>query len=428
MSQGDVGATDSPTRENGLGIAQNMAWNSVGNIVYLIAQWLLSYFVVRILGYGPAGIFSLAMSVGNSVCAVAAYSMRNYQASDIDNAYTDRQYILSRIVTSVISFVAAVVFVCVQSYGLETSLCVIGFSLFKISEAVSDVYQAIQQKHLRMDYVGKAYILKSVAEVVVFLAFLLVTGSLVVAVFALSIVSVVEIWTYERIVALRLSREDASQASPQPLAAELAAVRKLLVVCAPMAIYGVLFNTLVQVPRYQLQALRGDEVLGIYASVAMPIMLVQVAANYLFTPLTTPMARMYKDGETSRFVKMFMRVVAAIVIVSVVAFLVAALLGKPVYTLMYGESITDYLYLMYPLILCSVLTALSWFFANTLTILRKLGILLVGSCVAFVVALASGFPLIDAFGMNGASFACLAALGTFVVITGIGLFTARRSA
>ena len=420
-------ATERGRNAQGLGIAQNMAWNSIGNVVYLGAQWSLTFFVVRFLGYGPAGVFSLAMSVGNTVCALAAYSMRNFQASDVDQVFSDRQYVLSRVATSVVSAVATAVFVLCQPYDIETAICVMGYGVFKISEAFSDVYQAIQQKHLRMDYVGKAYILKSLLETVVFCLVILLTRSLPLAVCALGLISFAVILTYERITARRLAGSDYDRSTQHADSSAFEAVRDLLIACAPMAVYGVVFNTFVQVPRYQLEALCGKEALGIYASVAMPVTLVQIAANYLFTPLTTPMAMLRSEGDTKGFMRIFAKVTISILAVSVFAFIVAALIGEQVYRLMYGDSIVEYVYLMFPLIVCSVLTALAWFFANTLTVMRRLGILLAGSLLALVVALLAGTPFITAFGMNGASYACATALLVFVLVMVVGLLSAREA-
>lgn len=416
------------SEQEGLSIGQNVLWNSVGNLVYLAAQWLLSYLVVRLLGFGPAGVFSLAMSVGNTVCALAAYSMRNYQASDVDGMYSDRQYVLSRAVTSGVSLLATVAFVLAQPYEPQTALCVVIYSTYKISEAVSDVYQAIQQKHLRMDYVCKAYVLKSVSELAVFALALATTRSLTIGVCALSAASFAVILGYERTVALRLAGDGYGRRGQRYAGDATRTVWRLLADCVPMAVYGVLFNTLSQVPRYLLQSMSGDEVLGIYASVAMPVMLVQVAANYFFVPLTTPMAHMLRDGRRDELVRMFGKVVAGILAVTVLAFALAAVAGEPVYVLMYGEQIREHLYLVNPLILCSTLTALSWFFANVLTILRRLRLLLVGSALAFGVALATSAPLIGVMGMNGASFACAAALATFVAVALFGLVGELRGA
>ncbi|MBQ6394996.1 MAG: hypothetical protein IJH87_01425, partial [Atopobiaceae bacterium] len=389
---------------------------TLGNIVYLAAQWLISYAVVRVLGFGAEGTFTIATTVGNTACALAAFSMRNYQVSDVDGSYSDRQYILSRIVTSALAVLGCVVFSFFQPYDDTTSLVVLFYSLFKVSEAFSDVYQGIQQKYLLMDYVGRAYILKSAADLGIFVAAIMVTRSLVIACAALALVSFAEILLYERRTAMQLSESDARNRFSAGGNGG-GSVIDLLIACIPVAISGVLFNALIQIPRYQLGIIEGDEVLGIYASVAMPILLVQVAANYLFTPLVTPMTRNLKEGNRESFVRTIIRVLVSIVAITALAFAVAFLLGDQAYTLLYGETIRPYIQqLMYPLILSSALTAAAWFLTAVLTILRRLTALLVASGAAFAAALVTSPLLVRTFQMNGATFACIAALLVFIGI------------
>ena len=43
-------------------IFSDMMWNTVGNIVYCICQWVITILVVRFASYSEAGYLSLAMS------------------------------------------------------------------------------------------------------------------------------------------------------------------------------------------------------------------------------------------------------------------------------------------------------------------------------------------------------------------------------
>ena len=70
-------------------IATNILWNTFGNIVYLVCQWLLSVVVVRISGsYADAGVLTLAISTTNIFATLAAFSVRNYQVSDLSEKYS----------------------------------------------------------------------------------------------------------------------------------------------------------------------------------------------------------------------------------------------------------------------------------------------------------------------------------------------------
>lgn len=49
-----------------LSVKQNMLWNTAGSMVYLVCQWLITVFVVRLSdGYDAAGVLALGMAVSN---------------------------------------------------------------------------------------------------------------------------------------------------------------------------------------------------------------------------------------------------------------------------------------------------------------------------------------------------------------------------
>ena len=168
-----------------------------------------------------------------------------------------------------------------------------------------------------------------------------------------------------------------------------------------------------QVPRYALESMLGSEKLGIYTSVAMPVTLVQVSANYLFVPLTAPLAQCYLDKNSKRFYGIIKKVSIAIAVIAVCAFAGFGLLGKPVMCLLFGDSILPHLYLLNPLIVCSILVALSWFLSAALTVIRQLKGQLLLSLSSFILSCILSPLLISLFGMNGATFSYIVALLAF---------------
>lgn len=394
-----------------LSIRSNMIWNSAGSIVYLFSQWLLTYLVVRVLGYGEAGVFSLAITIGGSLASIALYSIRNYQVSDVEGRFSDGVYLVARALTSALSLVACAVFVLVNDYELMTTLCVIAYMLFKISEAWSDVYQGMLQRRMRLDYVGRSFVLKGVAEPIVFFVLLLTTRNLLLAMACLCATSFALVAFYDR----RRAWSVAADAPAATLRSSLSYVKPLLATCLPLAVFGLLFNTMGQAPRYFLEAQMGATVLGVYASVAMPVVVVQVSASFVFAPLTTPLASYLQAGDVARFhslIKKVLIILGGLSIVSIVGF---ALFGDWLLMLLFGSSIDGYQFLLMPLVVCSILVALSWFLSTVLVVIRKLGTLLAMSAISFLVVVAGSVPFIRALGMNGATFVFIAALSLFIL-------------
>lgn len=397
-----------------LSIKTNIIWNTAGNFVYLLSQWLLTYVVVLTLGYGEAGVFSLAMSIGNSLSTIATYTMRNYQVSDVAHTFSDSTYKASRYATSLVALAVCIVFIAANGYSSYIASCIVVFMIFKLSEAISDVYQGILQKESRMDFIGISFIIKGVSGVFAFTTAILVTRSLFLALLGLCLASFAVVIFYDK---RRASSFSSKKAEPT----QRSEIFALLKICLPIAVFGLLFNSMGQLPRYFLEAQLGTEMLGIYASVAMPVVIVQVSASFIFAPLATPFAIYLDKGDIHSFKRLFVKVLFFIGALSAVALLAFGLFGEWLLQLLLGPSITDYAYLVMPLVVCTILTAASWFLSTVLIITRKLKELLVASVLAFVIVTAGSIPAINGYGMNGASFVLIAALIVFVAGNAIAL-------
>ena len=398
--------------DEGLSVRANLIWNSIGNFAYLVSQWLFTYIVTSIMGFESAGVYALAVSISSTFFTIASYSMRNFQASDINLTYADSVYTASRWLTSAIATVACIVFSLANQYPTDTMLCISLYMLFKATEALSDVYQGVMQLRMRMDYIGISFLIKSILELAVFVIVLQTTRNLTIALGALFLSSLFVVLLY-----------DSRKASHfyTPTIPKLHDITTLLIACLPTAIYGLLFAAAGQLPRYFIEFQMGTEALGYYSSIAMPVAIIQVSASFIFSPLVTPLAQALNAGDTRRFISTIGRVIAAIVLIAVVGIIGFSLLGEWFYTLLFGETISPYLYLTIPLIACSVLVALSWFLATALTVMRKLKTLVCLSFVALLIVLIGTLPCIKLFGMNGATWIYILALaffssGCFIII------------
>lgn len=398
--------------EKVLSIKANMIWNSVGNFLYLVSQWLFTYIVVWAMGFESAGVFSLAMSMATIFCAVATYSMRNYQASDIQGIFSHKDYILSRVATSLLSFFICLITLGFTDYSFYSAACIFAYTLFKGSEALSDVYQGVLQRAMRMDYIGKAYLLKSVFDLLVFSAAIILFHDLLGALIALGIVSYAVVLLYERRTAYKFIKND--ECPRDKMSERGKRIWRLLVICFPIAVCGFLTNATGQIPRTYIEAEMGAEALGFYTSIAMPLMLVQVSANYFFTPLIVPLSESYYEKDWRRFFSLIKKVFLAIMVFAVVAFSLFNLFGEFIMVLLYGEEIIPYMFLMNPLIMSSLLVAVFWFLNAILIVIRAIKPLTILSLLSFLFTVFGGVPFLWTWGMNGATFVYIAALFLFI--------------
>ena len=386
-----------------LSVQKSILWNSVGSLIYLATQWLITILVVRLAGVDAAGNLALAMSVGNLMYSIALFGMRNFQVSDIVEEYRNGVYIASRLITCFFSVIIGTVYVLCMSYTAEQRWCIGIYCVFKASEALYDVYAGISQKVWRMDYIGKSWVIKGICTFVAFCGVLYLTKNIVFAILAMTIVSFVVILIYD----IPKNREIA-EISILWKGKEIAS---LLYKCIPLLVYSMLTTAIATIPRLILEKICGSYALGIYGSVAAPTMIVQMGASYIYSPFITLFAERYHHKDKRGFWIAFRNCFLAIAVLSVCAMIGGKLLGHWGLMLLYGKEVAVHEALLLPLIAATILTAILWLFCGILTAVREFKGLIVGNVAAVLFSAVCSFVLIPKMEMQGATIALIIALG-----------------
>lgn len=406
-----MGARRQAPSGGGLSIRRNMLWNSVGSLVNLGCQWLISILIVRLSdGYDAAGVYSLAMSVYTTFSQLAQYRTYTYQVSDVTGENDTGEYLAFRGLTCTVALLVIM--------GYATATCrpealaaIVLYALYKMTSLVIDVLHASDQQAHRMDYIGVSLALQGVLSVTLFAGVFWATHSLELTLLAMT-AGVVAVG-----VAYDLPRTR-SLADVRPHISREKALG-LLVRCAPVVVAGIACSAAPSLPRQYLSAVMGDAALGAYASVAAPVALIQMGASYVYNPLLGYFSERYAARDARGFARLLLTAFLGIAAVGLACSVGLALLGGPVLELVYGAGIAQYLYLLQPLVLCAVVTGLMWFVNDLLIALRGFRATLVGSLVALAVSLAAMVPAIGALGLNGVTVAnllsCLASCAVMLV-------------
>lgn len=404
-------------RSNGqtkkLSIKQNMLWNSIGSMTYLGCQWLITIVVVRLSsGFESAGVLSLAMSVYNIFAPLAIYRMYTYQVSDVKKENSIGEYLSFRLITCVISL-ALIVAYTTLTCPLTALPAVLLYSISKMISLIIDVLHGADQINGRMDYIGRSLIAQGFGTLLSFCIVFELTKSLEAACFAMAIATLAIGFVYD------LPRT--KQFEPVTLGITRRKALHLLGYCFPIVIAAIACSAAPSIPRQLLAFLDGESALGVYASIAAPVAIIQMGASYIYNPLLTVFANHYANGERKELVAVLIKASAGIALIGLLAIIGFELFGDFVLELMYGSSILPYSYLLTPMIICSLCTAFVWFLNDLLVALRCFSGSLMGNIVALVISTACCLPLINHFGMNGVSFAGIVSYAATSLIMGYHL-------
>lgn len=348
----------------GLSLKQNLLWNTIGCLIYQGCQWLTTILVVLLSSsYENSGILAFAMATGNIFVGLATYNVRTFQVSDVNNQFSSENYVAFRIVTVVLASIVCTGYSLIVAPSLSTGIAILAFLLFKADESFSNVLYGIDQKAERMDYIGVSQGIRGIISITAFSCVLLVGGSLTLAFVTMfagcAAVTLVYDLPHSRqlsSVSARISRETCLE---------------LFRICAPNVVATFAYGFVATLARQLFGIEYGEEALGIYAAVATPCVLVQVMANYLYSPFLVPLARSWTIGDADGVRKQLTKLILGMGTVVVVCLAMAATVGAPAIELIYGSNIDDYSWMILPAMVAASFMAADSLLTDLLIVMRR---------------------------------------------------------
>ncbi len=396
-----TGAVEPTTEPKPLSLKANMLWNSTGSITYLAFQWLLSVVVVRLSdNYDAAGVLALALSVYNIFSPIAVYRMYTYQVSDVNRENTVGEYLTFRAVTTTIALAVCMAY-SAATCAPSTLLAIFLFFLTKGLSLLIDVLHGQDQLGGRMDYIGKSLMLQGVGTFAAFCVTFGLTRNLEAAFGAMAAATLLVGLVFD---VPRTRRFGAIRWGIAPKKA-----LHLLGYCLPIVIATIACSATVSVPRQMLAWMDGEAALGIYSSVAAPVAIIQMGATYLYNPLLTNISKLYADRDARGLRRLYLTIAAGIALIGVLCAVAFEIVGPWVLELLFGPSISDYTYLLLPVIASAILCAFTWFANDVLVALRCFKGSFIGNVLSAAISAAVAYFCITTWGMNGVSFASIIA-------------------
>lgn len=388
-------------------IKKNLLWNTVGSIFYSMCQWVITIIVVYVASYEEAGYLSLAMTMSSSFSAISLFSMRNFQVSDVRGEFATTQYVSSRIWTCGIAFTVCAI---CAVFGNSTyqMLCIDAFMLLRVAEAMADVLHGVNQKHDRYNIIGISYILRGIITVGVFSCGLLLVDNLWLILFLMAGINLLVVLCFDwkqtgRLEPIRIEMKDR-------------AIMELLKKCVPLVIFSFLLSLENLIPKGVLKMCYDTEILGVYSTIASPVLVIQVFASVAFSPYLPKLSQIYNDGNKKVFRKYLHNVYMLLGIFGVVVAAGAKLFGRWGLRLLLGESILEYSFLLMPIVYTAFLTGVVWVVSAIVILLRKIKTLLITILVDFAFCVIITYPVIARLGANGVSVVQILSLSILTLL------------
>lgn len=399
-------------------ISKNIIYNSIGTFTYLVCQWLITFIVVWLTGYKTAGIFSLAMSVTTTFAIFSTFNMRNYQSSDYQGYYSEKTYLNSRIITCLFSIVLILIYCLFSNFNLFQISCIISYMIFKLSEAFVDVLHGSLQRKWRFDIIGFSYFTRGLISVLLFTLVLFLTKNLLISLISLSVAIYIFIYFYD-LKKYKIEFKELGESNNIK-------IFQLIIQCIPLVIYGFLLNYYSMYPRVIANELFGTKILGYYASVATPAIIVQVAASFIFTPLITLFSEYYNKNQLKKLYKTMIKVIIVTLFIGLLATVFSLFFCNFMFKILFGAKILKYTYLFNGVIIVSTLTAIIWLLAMILIVSRDYFKLVFSTFLTLIINVILTKYFLNNYYLNGINYVLIISYSVQILLFLIFIFNFKK--
>lgn len=376
-------------------------WNMTGSMLNAFQSVIMLMILTRVVNLYEAGLFTIAYANANLFVTIGRYGMHNYQVSDVNKQYTFREYLVSRIITTILMAVVSVIYVLyashANSYTSEKSWIILWMCALKLIDSMEDIYFAMYQQNHRLDIAGKCMTIRMIFTIVVFGFGLIIFNRLLPALIVATITS-----TIATIIFIHITYGDYKHSEHR---VKTKNILSLLKVCFPLFLGTFLAFYIGNAPKYAIDSILNEELQACYGFIAMPVFIIGVLNNFIFNPVVAKMSLLWNEGEIKGFCKMLCRQLFIVVGIIVVCELGAFLLGIPVLSLLYNTDLTPYKAELLILLLGGGFLATSGLMVTIITIMRKQTVLSIGYIIVAIVAFIASPIMVEKYSMMGA--ACL---------------------
>lgn len=376
-------------------LKRKMFWNAFGNMLYMMAQWIITVLVGR-MDFEAAGVLSVAMSISATFQTIAMYGIHNYQVSDVKNKYSQECYISFRIISCLVSFSLCSFYLMIYKVDLFQAKAIILYMIFRIAESFSDVLHSIAQKRDRIDISGKSFAIKALVALIGFCIGNILTGELNVGLMLMALLSVLSIVIFDVPAITKLGHISFWEKGRQ----KYLLARETL----PLCLYLCLCTLISTLPKILLEKYTNEVILGAYASIYAPALLISAATGYLYNPFILSFANAYDKKNTKDFWRLFLKIMIAIFCFASFTIFMVIIFGESIIILLFGAKIIGYAYMLTPIVIAIFVNSIFILLCVLESVVRDFKGLLVNCALGIVIEFALSERMIVNFGPNGTSY------------------------
>ena len=405
-------------------------WNLIGNLAFSGSSVLFTLIVTRLTSPIEADSFSLAYGIAAILVVVGMFQVRSYQATDVSFRHSFTSYFLARCISLTLMGLVFFPYLSISKIDLnerEKVAIIALYVLFRMCEAISDLFQGLFQQHERLDIAGKSMTIRYTFSTIFLFILLYTTKSLVSSLTLLVVLNFLFVMGYDFVKARSFERIDFSSIEFKSLLVDACSILKN---CIPLFISGFLLAYIFNEPRIaiDMEIRLGHLIEGTqrdYNILFMPVFFMSLFILIL-RPLTTQLAIFWKDKEYKRFDGIIVKLLVIILGLGFVLTLVAYFIGTPILSVVFGLDLNRYKETLAILVFSGILYSIGIVFGDVMTVLRRQSYLLPVYLLMFVASKLTNLQFVQRSGLFGASLSFLLVMVVYFIGSIVSYWIARR--
>ena len=395
-------------------LGRDYLWNTAASLMTSLATVVMLLVVTRTAGIRAAGVYSLAIAVGQQFQTLGMYEVRAYHVTDVTHRFTFGTYLATRIVTVALMLVGITTYAVLSSSDVHHCVLVTLVASLRVFDAFEDVYVCELQRVGRLDLGGRACFWRALSTTVVFSLTLALTGSLLTSTVTTLVLSVLT----TVLVYLPPSRG----LFPLRPAWAPGPVGQVLLACLPLFGASFISMYLSNAPRFAIDRYLDPTQQGYFAILFMPAVTINLMSLVIFRPLLTRMAGLWVQGDRPGFRAVVNRGLLATAGAFVVVGLVTYVAGVPILGLVFGKDVSAFSVELMVLVAGGAMNAASVVLYYALTTVRLQNLVFAGYVLAAGAITLLCVVLVPQGSLLGASVAYTAAMSVLVAVFAVVLY------
>ena len=374
-------------------------WNMIGSFIYAMFSAIILAICTRANSLEIAGIFSIAYATSCILNSIGDFGIRIYQVTDTDKKYTFPEYFSARIIAIIVMIVISIIFVIVDGYtSTKLAICLI-LILYRVIDNFSETFQAEFQINKRLDIAGKSMVLRNILAIITFAIFDIITHNIIVACTFMTIANLVVFIAYDV--------KQIKQFNKEKIIIKFKEAKEIIKDCMPMAIAGVLNVYVINAVKYAIDS-KGDNTMQTYFNIIyMPTFVINLVSIFIIKPFLKTFGDYWNGGEHQKLFATLLKIIGALVAITVIIELGCYILGIPVLSWFYGVDISLYKMELMILIISGLLYAICNLLFNMLGTIRKQSYVSIVYILTSLIAFILPPFLVNKYNMMGAVLANL---------------------